>query len=594
MCLRPQFILLLLIPFVSWSQTIPDSFYLNYQAATTGSEKAKAAYFLADQYRFIQQDSAEKYVNLALSYASEAQDVSEEIYAHRLKARINMDMNQYDESVKSTVRAIELCEQINDKKLLGKSYMTLALTYKKMGDVQKMKDLTRKGKEYAEQAEAIFREINDSQGLMHIAINKGIILRDLEDNEGARKSYEAGLAVQGNHKEIDVDKGLLNANLGQIIIDTKGNLDSAIAHLEKAIDYYQISNYQRGLEHAHRNLALAYSKKGNHLQAKEYAKISIGIAEKLGDKHRLFNAYGVQRVVNVEAGDYKTAFESLEKEKAYEDSTLQTEKLQSLADIEAKYQTEKKELEIAALDEKTRLQQKQLWWVLGGLLLALSFLAYIFWQNRKIRENRKQIENQSEKLKLMMKELHHRVKNNLAIVSSLLSIQSSKLKDEGASKAVKEGQMRVQAMSLLHQRLYKKEDVSTMDVNSYLTDLAESLMEAYGYDRDNFNLSIEVDQPELDVDLAIPIGLIVNELITNSFKYAYEGIDHPTLSITMKNGDDILLQVQDNGIGISSTDQKGDSFGQELIKGLSRQVRGQIKMENRNGTYFELYIPKAA
>ncbi len=587
-------ILWIILPVIVHAQPIPDSLYHNYHNASSLSDKAKAGYFLAKTFQNIELDSADHYIHKALSHAQQAEDQLEEIYAWRLKSQIEMDQNRYDESVQSTLNAIALLENTDNKSLLGKAYMTLALTYKKMGDAQKIEALTLKGKDYAEQAEEIFQLINDSQGLMHIAINKGIILRDLKDMAGAKKSYESGLQVEGNHERIEVDRGLLYANLGQLIIDIDEDVDQAISYLEKAIDNYNISNYEKGLEHAHRNLAYAYSKKGNHLQAKKYAQISVEIAERLQDKHRLFNAYGVQRDVNVAAGDYKTAFESLQKEKAYEDSTLQTEKLQSLADVEAKYQTAKKELEIATLDEKTRLQQKQLWWVMGGLLLTLFFLIYIFWQNHKIRESRKQIENQAEKLKLMMKELHHRVKNNLAIVSSLLSIQSSKLKDEGASKAVKEGQMRVQAMSLLHQRLYKKEDVSTMDVNSYLTDLAESLMEAYGYDRDNFDLKIEVDQPELDVDLAIPIGLIVNELVTNSFKYAYLGIDHPALSITMKNGEDILLQVQDNGVGITDDAGKIDSFGQELIKGLSRQVRGQVKMENRNGTYFELYIPKAA
>jgi two-component sensor histidine kinase len=195
-----------------------------------------------------------------------------------------------------------------------------------------------------------------------------------------------------------------------------------------------------------------------------------------------------------------------------------------------------------------------------------------------------------------MKELHHRVKNNLAIVSSLLSMQSNRLEDKNAAKAVREGQMRVQAMSLIHQRLYKTDDVSTVNIKDYFTELAESLMQAYGYSSDDFELTIEVKNPALDVDLAIPLGLIVNELITNSFKYAYEGIERPSLSIYLKNDKDITLKIQDNGIGIDEklVSQKSNSFGQKLIKGLSKQLKGTYKFENNHGTYFELNIPKVA
>jgi two-component sensor histidine kinase len=122
------------------------------------------------------------------------------------------------------------------------------------------------------------------------------------------------------------------------------------------------------------------------------------------------------------------------------------------------------------------------------------------------------------------------------------------------------------------------------------------LMQAYGYSPDDFELTIEVENPALDVDLAIPLGLIVNELITNSFKYAYEGIAHPSLNIYLKNDATITLKVQDNGIGIDEelVSQKSNSFGQKLIKGLSKQLKGDYKFENNQGTYFELNIPKIA
>jgi two-component sensor histidine kinase len=175
-------------------------------------------------------------------------------------------------------------------------------------------------------------------------------------------------------------------------------------------------------------------------------------------------------------------------------------------------------------------------------------------------------------------------------------MQSNRLEDKNAAKAVKEGQLRVQAMSMIHQRLYRTENVSSVNIQTYLTDLSESLMQAYGYSHENFELQITVENPELDVDLAIPIGLIVNELITNSFKYAYEGIARPLLKITFKNDEDVTLQVQDNGIGMdeNAVNKETDSFGKNLINGLSMQLNGSYKYVNNHGTLFELNIPKEA
>ncbi len=108
-----------------------------------------------------------------------------------------------------------------------------------------------------------------------------------------------------------------------------------------------------------------------------------------------------------------------------------------------------------------------------------------------------------------MKELHHRVKNNLQIVSSLLSLQTYKVQDEEAVLVLKESQQRVQAMSFIHQRLYKTESLTAVNMKEYLTDLAESLVSSYGYNRDDFDLHIAVDKEMLDIDKALPIGLII-------------------------------------------------------------------------------------
>jgi two-component sensor histidine kinase len=204
------------------------------------------------------------------------------------------------------------------------------------------------------------------------------------------------------------------------------------------------------------------------------------------------------------------------------------------------------------------------------------------------------IQEQSDKLTVLMKELHHRVKNNLQIVSSLLNIQAYGLKDKDAVKALQESKHRVDAMSLIHQSLYQTNDVSALDIKSYIRHLCEGLMAAYGHSYHNFNLQIDVPQIYLNVDSAIPIGLIINELVTNSFKYAYKKGQKPLLKVTLSMENELILSVSDNGTTFKKEDweRPSMSFGKQLIHSLTRQINGQLSLNTDLGTHFSIRFPK--
>lgn len=269
-------------------------------------------------------------------------------------------------------------------------------------------------------------------------------------------------------------------------------------------------------------------------------------------------------------------------------------KARSVAEIRARLTTRQKEADIRQLQDKNQLQQRQL----AGLALSVGLFVLLSgllsWQYRRIRQNRTQIQHQAEQLRMLMRELHHRVKNNLAIVSGLLELQSNRLADESAKRAFREGQQRVQAMSILHQRLYQTEAVTTIDMGDYVTSLIESLMGAYGYTSETLQVDVSVEKQEIDVDLAIPFGLILNELLTNAFKYALPTTSKPRLSVGLHHqSDGITLRVADNGPGLdmASWHRPGGSFGKRLIAALSDQIGGIISVENHNGTQFLIRIP---
>ena len=190
-----------------------------------------------------------------------------------------------------------------------------------------------------------------------------------------------------------------------------------------------------------------------------------------------------------------------------------------------------------------------------------------------------------------MKELHHRVKNNLQIVSSLLNLQSYRLKDEESKAAIKESQLRVQAMSLIHQRLYQVQNVSMVNFKFYINDLAEMLMKAYGYSPDDFDLQVNIEKELLDVDTVMPLSLLVNEVITNAFKYAYRGIQRPLLKIGLKqDARQLYLSIADNGPGMP-TGINSNGFGKQLVKALTKQLKASYTLDVTKGTLYLFTIP---
>jgi two-component sensor histidine kinase len=486
-----------------------DSLKNGFVTAATPESKSTIAYQIADRYRSEQADSARQYADFALYFAKKAQKPALEANAYYLNSLVLRDAVAFEQSLQSSQTALNLYESMGDKKGIGKAYSAMGLTYKKMGDAQKVTALTQKALEFGLKAVETLESVKDTVGLISAYNNLGITHRDLKEFDKAEIVYKKALVLGG--KNITANIGIINANLGQIYLDYRKDYDAAIKQLQIALTIHEKLNNLKGIEHAYRNLSQAYQAKKDFNQAIFYAEKSVDLAQELNDAHRSFNAYSMLSKAQEGAGLYPKALENFKMAKILEDSTIRADKTKSIAEIETKYETAKKEIIISQLNEKNKAQRNQLVSAIIGLIILVGLLSALFFQNKKIKANQNQIAEQSEQLKLMMKELHHRVKNNLAIVSSLLKIQSNKLEDEKAVQAVRQGQQRVEAMSLIHQRLYQTDKISHINIKEYINDLVESLMQAYGYAPDNFDLKLNIEQEFLDVDTAMPIGLILNQ-----------------------------------------------------------------------------------
>ena len=193
---------------------------------------------------------------------------------------------------------------------------------------------------------------------------------------------------------------------------------------------------------------------------------------------------------------------------------------------------------------------------------------------------------------VLLKEINHRVKNNLQLISSLLSLQSGSLGDEQARHSLKECQNRIRSMALIHQNLYQSEDLARIDFDEYIRNVMVNLFHAYGINPNAVTPTINVDDISLGLDTAVPCGLIINELVSNSLKHAFPGGMRGQIHIELRSNDDgqVTLRVGDNGVGFPAAldFRKTESLGLELVNTLADQLEGTIELHGNSGTEFEI------
>jgi two-component sensor histidine kinase len=197
---------------------------------------------------------------------------------------------------------------------------------------------------------------------------------------------------------------------------------------------------------------------------------------------------------------------------------------------------------------------------------------------------------------LLLKEIHHRVKNNLEVVSSLLALQSAQIDDPKTKEAMQEGQNRVRSIGIIHQKLYQGKNPGSIEMKDYFLNLSESILDSFGAE-ERVKIELAMEKLDVEIDTAVPLGLIVNELLTNTLKYAFPKGQHGNVRIKLEKqtGGILHLEVSDNGIGKSGF-VHGTGFGGQLISLLTIQLSGKMREEIKNGTsvFFDFKLDKAA
>ncbi len=305
-------------------------------------------------------------------------------------------------------------------------------------------------------------------------------------------------------------------------------------------------------------------------------------------------------------GNLKSAINHYIQYKSFDDLDKGIEQRRKFDELTIKYGAEKKDNDIKLLQNEKQLQEARLLqarytrnWILGGVALLLVIVGLLAYStrlkqrtNKKLETQQRAIEDQNLTLRhlvdekdWLVKEIHHRVKNNLQIVMSLLNSQSAYIDNDAALAAIHNSQHRVHAMSLIHQKLYNSEDVSSIDMSFYIRELVSYLSESFNTGQ-RIRFEVNVEALDADVSLAVPLGLILNEAITNSIKYAFPENSTGLIAISLSKTDHNRwqLSISDNGIGMPPhvNVTKPGSLGMNLIAGLSEDIDGRFSIESNN------------
>jgi two-component sensor histidine kinase len=322
--------------------------------------------------------------------------------------------------------------------------------------------------------------------------------------------------------------------------------------------------------------------------------------EKFSDTYFLHLAYKELGSAYAQTGDFKNAYQAFRKYDQLKDRVFTAESDQRIATLQTEYQVAQQELTIQVQKQLIAQQKRiQILFLVGVLLLLMVVVILYYTYRNKLKVNARlnvlneslaqkniQLDKRNAENELLLKEIHHRVKNNLEIVSGLLSLQSAQL-DPSAQAAMLSSQNRVLSMGIIHQKLYQKDNLAAIEMKDYFENLGESILDSFN-ETGRIRIRCDMDPIELDVDTAVPIGLIANELITNALKYAFVDMKSGEICIRLVNTKErngLLFQVKDNGVGkLLKAHVKGTGFGTELVSLLVQQLNGKLLTETQDGT----------
>lgn len=532
----------------------------------------------------------------AMSYALAAIDLYEELDDKRSisinfarVANIYIAQSNFAEGLNYLLKSLRVAESIKDKQLIATTNMNIGTVYLSLenytkaleffgGSLKEFEELNARGhiaECLSNMGTANYNMRNYKEALIYFT--KALEINQLEnDKMGVSASFQnigtAHLAMHDFTKAVDFERRALSISEE---LDDREGIAGILLTLGEAYLQMAQDTTARGSENSVQiidkkqavNTAVAYLERGLQVANETGILILLSlINEKLTEGYKL-------------SGKPEAALESYIAHEKFKDSIFSTDNTVKIASLETQRETELKEkqIEINAILTKQKRQEQLLLLAIMTLLIGVIIVVFRsnFLQRKANREKGKLLDEKD----ILLKEIHHRVKNNLQVICALLDIQVNSISDIQAREAIIESITRVKSISLIHEQLYQNENISTINITTFTKNLLERVTSVHKTNDQHITLSSDFGKIEIDIDTAVPLGLILNELMTNSFKHAFANVTNGVIDVSIKNAEGYLtLTYKDSGPGLPKDMDLSTlkSLGIKLIGRLSKQIGGKL------------------
>lgn len=625
-----------LLPLVIFTLTILNSI---------GQEdlKQKDLYSNIENLIDINIDSAQSLSKKLETKALKNKDTLALIEAYNYLGIISKRLHKNYQALDYLYKSLDLKKNISSSKSISNTLNSIGSTHHKNGDLDLALDLYLKAIKVIES-----EPFSIYQTAPHLNICRLYI--DIQETEKAKTELIKTTFLIS--KNLDSTEIPILENLWGMYYQNINQIDSAKVHYNNSLIYNQKYGSKSSLANSFNNMAIIYFYENELEKSYLNFKYSYEIRKScndttgqlaslcnLGDFQKEINnqdsalfyykkglSLALEKKSNIDIRDFYLGIsnineargnttEALKNYKLYVDfheKATKNKNIKRVEELEAKYQFEQQEKQINRtkknnkqlttanhLIEKERKRAKNLnyLFILLTILLVstIIIISYILFKNNRLSKDLKETAISKEEKITLIKEVHHRVKNNLQIITSLLRLQASTISDEKTVSHFVDCEQRIAAMALVHEKLYKSNNFSAINLSEYVDELIRNLIASYS---SNFlvikDTSIELE--ELDLDTIIPVSLIINECVTNSFKHGYSS-DNKNFTISCKiikeTNKTVKILIGDNGVGFPENFslKNNNSLGVELIDSLIEQIDGSVNIINQNGAYYEITFP---
>ncbi len=516
--------------------------------------------------------------------------------AYSTIGNLYLQTNIYDKAIENSFKAIKIFEELKDTANTARMHANIGGAYLGLKNYDKslkyyreaqremiwVKDSFNLGIVYGDIGSVYFETSDYNKSLDYSRISLSIFNR-LDDEP--QISHALGQIGKAYYKLKDIDEAL-DYIYRSILIKRKLNIEYELADNlgvlgTICLDYYKDS----GVGYSNKIIKELYGSKSLLTIADSAFNQALRLEKKYGSLENAMVVYKQLSEINKIKGDYKKAFDFYQEYTTYKDSVDRTRNTEKIAKFENERALLIKQRQI---EEDQRKSKERLFFISITVLLLIIIIIVVrnFYKQRTLTKQKEDLANQKELLiqdkDVLIKEIHHRVKNNLQVVVSLLDLQTGNTNDEVAKRAMTESAVRVKSISLIHRFLYQNDNITSIEFNNFIKELFAQVYIVFKSPGQQISLNENVPLTYLDIDTAVPLGLILNELLVNSFKYAFLS-KNGHIDITLEANDEgYVLQFSDSGPGLGgSFDIKmASTMGMTIMRNLSKQLGGKIYYDN--------------